>query len=222
MMKVTKMNHNFKIIDPIIWRELKRQQNIKIIFIFQTILTIVVLYTKFSNLNLFYYFTYVPISFTFVTQNDIFFYDLTTYIETLLSTPLTIKNIIKSKCFFTVIKSYVICCVLFVFYFIYGYINNCFNYNITIIDIICVLLLIVMQYYLSNFIGNLVWMIGKKARVVIIVIQASIFLIVNFFVNKNHYIEFVCFTIILTIILYALGVILIKYISKETLIERSI
>ncbi|MEJ9205943.1 hypothetical protein, partial [Paenibacillus larvae] len=70
------------------WRELKRQKHLCIVTSLQFLLTTLLLVWRMEDFTTFTYFLYIPFLFSVVTQNDIYFYDLTTSIETLLATPL--------------------------------------------------------------------------------------------------------------------------------------
>ncbi|ETK26060.1 hypothetical protein ERIC1_2c02560 [Paenibacillus larvae subsp. larvae DSM 25719] len=153
------------------WRELKRQKHLCIVTSLQFLLTTLLLVWRMEDFTTFTYFLYIPFLFSVVTQNDIYFYDLTTSIETLLATPLDAAQILKEKGLFIVIKSVILGVAMFPVYLIILYVNgykpNILIWNEALLLLLCFLL----QYSLSLLVGTVTWLYGKKSRLGIIIGQ---------------------------------------------------
>ncbi|MBH0340797.1 hypothetical protein P4H26_15155 [Paenibacillus larvae] len=153
------------------WRELKRQKHLCIVTSLQFLLTTLLLVWRMEDFTTFTYFLYIPFLFSVVTQNDIYFYDLTTSIGTLLATPLDAAQILKEKGLFVVIKSVILGVAIFPAYLIILYVNgykpNILLWNEALLLLLCFLL----QYSLSLLVGTVTWLYGKKSRLGIIIGQ---------------------------------------------------
>lgn len=201
-----------------IWREIKRQIYLKKIILIQILLTIFILIVGKNNFDNMNFFIYIPLFFSYTTQNDIFFYDMNNCIETLISTPLKISKILKNKSLFIILKSYFFSIVFYILYIFLE--KSLFDIkNIWNIENLKILILVfLIQYFFSIFIGALVWNLGKNSRIILIIIQSILFSILNMY-NKKYYIYILLLTLV---IMYILGNLMIKLINKENLIKRSI
>jgi len=201
------------------WRELKRQKHLCIVTSLQFLLTTLLLVWRIGDFTTFTYFLYIPFLFSVVTQNDIYFYDLTTSIETLLATPLDAAQILKEKGLFVVIKSVILGVAMFPVYLIILYVNgykpNIFIWNEVLLLLLCFLL----QYSLSLLVGTVTWLYGKKSRLGIIIGQA---LLLNGLTAISSWDIKGSGTVMVTSIVAAYGVsrVLIKRLRTEKMIMR--
>jgi hypothetical protein len=187
----------------------------------QLIFIILLLVWRFEDFTIFSFFLYIPFLFSIITQNDIYFYDLTISIETLLATPLHAVQILKAKGKFVIIKSAILGGAMLPVYLVFSYVND-FRPNILMWkEALLLLLCLMLQYSLSVLIGMVAWVFGKSSRIGIIIGQG---LILNGLIVISSWDFKMCGAVIavLIIIMYAASKVLIKWVRTENIIKRCI
>lgn len=211
-MKLFQINKN---INVIFWRELRRQKYLKNILLIQILLSNLILFFMMNENNFIKIFLESNIIFVFVTQGDIFFYDLNNSIESMIVLPITIKDIIKNKSKFAIIKATLISIITVEIYDVKF--MNVYKF-INIYNIINVIFIIIFEYEFSLIIGKLAWIKGRKVRMVSLIFQTIVFLIIDKYYNSQYFSIILILFIISSIII---SLILNKFIDHENIIERS-
>lgn len=209
---------------PLLWRELRRQKKSKFTLVLQ-VLIYGFLFSYFCNyITLEIILLLIPFTYIIIIQADVFNYDFTNCIESLLSLPINIINVIKSKCIFILLKTYVLSIVTVIILFIYHTVTKEVNlkFSIEFNNIFLLLGLPIWQYYYSVFIGLLLWNAKKKNKIVPYILQTIILSTCILLISKNMT------NILLLILLVMLISIIISIknlsgsLNKESILKRSI
>ncbi|WP_025690433.1 hypothetical protein [Paenibacillus zanthoxyli] len=201
------------------WREIRRQKQLYKIIAIQLLLSVFLLFWRTDHFTFFSYFLYMTFLFSLITQNDIYFYDLTPSIESLLASPLGIARILKDKSQFVVYKSVVLGAVLFPVYLIALFRSGTPLTELTWSKVGLILLFLAFQYVLSIFIGVCIWIYGKRARIPLIVGQGLILNSIYTFSSwKDGY--FAIVFIVCVVALYLASLAVIGRLESEKIISR--
>lgn len=206
----------------VIWREMVRQRKSLYVVIIQVI-SLLFLYSFYGrNMNA-QIIIYLPFALTLISQNDIFYYDKANYIESLLSTPLTIRSILLRKSLFILIKSYILAVsVILLCLLANALIAVGINLGFGTKDLAIILLMPFWQYLLSFLMGAIIWSSGKISKVYIMIIQTftlgGIYYLLTF--GKEYLI--IVFLVLTFLPVKIAADRLIMNIDKEKLIKRSI
>ena len=164
----------------------------------------------------------IPLMYVLAIQTDVFHYDFTNYIESLLSLPIEIINIIKSKCIFILLKAYVQSIITTLILLIYHVFIEKKDMVFSVKTFLLIIVLPIWQYYFSYFIGLVIWNLKSKIRIIPYLFQIIILLICILLLSKN---------MVNILILIMLGFLLpisigikklTETLSKERILKRSI
>ncbi len=207
---------------PLLWKELKRQKKSKITPIIQVIAyCYFYIYLK-SIFSIEIVLSLIPLMYVLSIQTDVFHYDFTNYIESLLSLPIEIINIIKSKCIFILLKAYIQSIITILILLIYHVIIEKKDMVFSVKTFLLIIVLPIWQYYFSYFIGLVIWNLKSKIRIIPYLFQIIILLTCILLLSKN---------MVNILILIMLGLLLpisigikklTETLSKERILKRSI
>lgn len=208
----------------VLWREFNRDKNNIFLIIIETMLVFisVVVIKQYKIYDISY--IYIPLVMTFIFQNNIFVYELTTTIEAFLSLPILPNEIIISKCVYVVVKTIIFTAIIIILSLLYNnfYITNTIKVYLSPLNILEILLLPLWQLILCYAAGLIIWTKGKKYRVVINIMQLVLYAAINELVTYKHgslliILEIICF-LLLSIIIKKND----KYLDNETIISQAL
>jgi len=208
--------------DPFLWRELCRQRKSKIAPVIQLIAYSCLFIYLADYLAIEIVSLLIPLIYLTAVCADVFNFDFANHIESLLSLPVDIKDIIRGKCIFALAKAYLLSLATVVILLLYYIIMEELPLRFSAEAILLSVILPVWQYFYSCLIGLLIWNVGIKSRAVPFIFQMIVFAVCILLLLKNM--TGILSIILLVALFPVLAAIkrLSKSLNKEKIIIRSI